>query len=388
MRNYLLLSWKLINQNKFFNVMFFMEMIFTFVMIFSVYNRYNEKRSSFDFVENCSELDRSIVMFVPESIDIKVENVIMELFNDIKNNKNYIGKAEIYGEPVTNENGDNGFLTVYDSYTANIFLPKLEEGRYPDNSENSEVLEVILVDNARNNSSLHVGQEIRLENGLSSKIRIVGRAMRENTNLLNRGTNLYSGDGLDLQIMFQNRNQVSMQFLSVKDGIGGNSRSFQLHYFDDDVSQDSINKIVEKFDEYFPTYSVNELKIQSRKILDSRIKNDLPVNIMFMIIFLSGLISVSILNMKKSEKKFKIFRMCGASLRECIFIYFLSYLIILCGAMFSFLTVMKGLYILDNTGRQYAYYIHTNIKLIIISGSIFLAVLATVPMYLKLRKSM
>lgn len=380
------LTFRLFRRNVLFVLLFLIEILLAFMLIFASYNRYTEKKDPLDFVNSHPELHRSIVAFVRRfSIDDE-QAMYDEPFRSLADTEGYIGEADIFFSE-WHEQGKGAQLLLYDPFTAEICFPALKAGRYPKATTEEDTVEVLSLDDGRGGgASTTIGSEIMPKEGAYKKLRVVGTASLAEAVLLNKGTSFYSGEGLDLTIMFTYRHNVDLHFLGVQDNLKGNSNAFHLFYFAPETPEEVIAKRVEELNEQFPAYSIKALSSQTEKILDERLKNDMPMNVTLGLLLLSGIFSMSVLNLFKSVRQFQVFRLVGASRQDCERIYFLSFVLLFATALLLFFLVMKGLYFLDHSGRQYVYYIRPALKWGLIGGSIVLSVLCSLPIVWVLRK--
>ncbi|WP_019133704.1 ABC transporter permease [Kallipyga massiliensis] len=391
MNKFLKMLRRMILQNKFFTFVLVAEACLTFFIITTSLNRYDENRDLLKYYRDRPILQTSIVRF--ENTDLQgKEN---DWKKSLKKLKAYQGKAEIFSTEIE-ENGELATLTVYDPMTAKIFMPHLSSGRYPSDSFTESGQVIALGSTAKGAQGNSLGEKIpfsmvwddqeREKPNFLDNMTIEGLAPYLETELLNDGQSFYSGEDFDLKIMFAQKDLYVKHFLGVDAHVKGNSMGFQLYYFDDTASPDLLKKLVDKGKETAPTYAISDLADKTQKIFSQRLINDLPFNLTVGLIFVSGLVSLAILNVKKLLPQFRVYRLCGASRRSCLVMYFGACALLLLFCVGLYILFMLLTYRYAKFGRSLAYVLRWNRVAFLVGLSFVLAALMTLPMALLLKK--
>ena len=366
----------------FFAFVLIIEVLLSFTLILGSYNRYMEKKDQVDMIEANPILEKSIISFVNSGNSKLIQEEFDTILDQLNQEDCFLSRAEIYTAFGFKDMSSQ--LIIYDNYTADIFFPDLVAGQYPQGTNSEGALEVIYLDSGKGGPS--IGSQFEVTDISEKKIVVVGISKLEDSLLLNRGSTFYAGINFDLNIMFQNRNQMDFNFLSKKEVLEGNSKHFQLYYFDHNTDEAKLNEIRNDLNQDNYSYTVSELMEESRKILNDRVKKDLPMNFTLLLILLSGILSISVLHLSKNSRNFHIFRLVGASKKDCIQAYFLSYLILFFLALAIFFLAMNLMYSFDHSGRQYVFRVKPALKKTLIVASILLSILCSLPVLWKLRK--
>lgn len=382
---------RMVLQNKFFTLILILEACLTFFFISYTLNRYAEYRDQIRYVEDRPILKTSLIRFENPVIKEVREDGWRDL---VKKVDGYQGKAEIFfaeidalGEPAT--------LTVYDPKTAEIFFPDLSKGERPKNFTD-QVGEVIAIGSkAKGAVSNSPGTRFSIDNiwtgkegysGFPGSLEVVAWAPYLDSQILNNGFIYSSGPMMGLASLFSPKDLYAKHYLGVDSRVKGNSTGFQLYYFDNRLLPKERDRLVKKGNETAPTISVMELVDRNEELLQERLTQDMPFNLTITIVFLSGLASLAVLNVKKLLPGFRVYRICGASRRTCLTMYFVacSILLILCVLIYA--VSMLALYRFSSSGHSLSYVLRGDRVLLFTVLSLLLAGLMTLVMGRLLRK--
>lgn len=382
---------RMVFQNKLFTMILIFEACLTFFTVSASLNRYGDDETYLNYYEARPILATSIVRFETVGLEKDQQESWMNL---VQETEGYKGRARIYSAEIM-AGDEAATLRVYDPMTAKIFFPTLLQGDYP-NSFSGELGEVISIGSSQRGAKADkIGEEIPFqlaneEQGpyphFPKRMKVKGIASYYDTELLRDGSSLFSGEDTDLKVIFSDKKTYGKHYLAVEPEVQDNSQAFQLYYFDDRLSPEKRDDLVEKGEEMAPTYAIAKLRKGTDDVLINRLNNDIPFNIVVALIFLSGLITTSILNVKKLLPQFQVYRLCGASRRTCLMMYFWASLLLFFFCIIIHIIHMYISFHLSNSVKGTIFLLRGQRIIFLIALSVVQAALMTVPMALFIKK--
>lgn len=224
----------------------------------------------------------------------------------------------------------NRTLKVYDEGLIHLFLKDSEAGLLK-NKAGEEVIPVVVFSNLMGESAFKEGQELDVgiltglkekEEPLKTKVRVV----RQVSFPFYFGFgNSYSGLTQPLSEFYNPILPGEEVFIAAKNPLTDRldpTEANVIFYFKEDAPQDLTSAFRERLNDQGKGSFLKEGLVAEEALIASRIRKDMPFIINFSIIALVGLFSVTFLNMKRFQKQFSIYYLCGCTKSYSFWIYF------------------------------------------------------------------
>lgn len=345
MRKLIRFAMLLLRRNRFFTILFAVEVLLCLIQTTTTVNQYRRTETE-EYIGSRPGMEYAIAFFSGE--EKITESGIPILLPAAKYLKEYRGVAVIHQieTKVLESAGKTKIIRIMTPETAKLFMPHARIGKDPELS-GSDILRVLAVSSIHSDGETDVGDMWKgsdINDQDTYTIEVTGSVEKDSVRILKSDKSYYAGDEITADVLFKPVHDVyGGEYLAICESVQSES-SFALLQFPDNASMLSA---VENLKQHGSVFRIPDLVQRSRGIQQMKIIRDLPYTLMWGFLIAVSMVSMSYLNMKKDRRRFAIARLCGASKEDCIFGYWLGLVIILFSVYLCYrtgITVLKYIY--------------------------------------------
>lgn len=353
---------RLIKKQRLLNIILMVEIALTLVLLSMINNRYKYNYQLVNLIDSAQILNSlNYVGKLPQLIETEKDIVIYkqnrreELEEYLINISEFQGISDIRDESLIDvPNNKYYYFTTYDSTTASKFKLKMKEGAwFTDVSCKDGIIPIVVVDTSENANVYKIGDliqgslfdydesyEIKVRDNQKYYFQVVGIVSPQMTYIFApHGQRNYTATYEKLI----SKLETDTQFFLCENFAESNSEvpsNFTI-FLDENASDERISKIKSGIDQIGYCDRIADMRKETISVLETKIRLDFPLFFSMLCISIIGIISISILNLKKQRKDFAIYSLCGCSAKKSLLIY-LEYLIFIMGSSFVlYIGIMK-----------------------------------------------
>ncbi|MBS4749859.1 hypothetical protein GMA11_06510 [Granulicatella sp. zg-ZJ] len=364
------LALTIFKQQKWLNLLICLELAFMFSLFNIVLNRTDNMFQN-EAVLTQSGLQKSI-NFAPISRhidDIGLRQRLVPQVERILEKYDFVEGVSTFEEVSVQTSKDTHGMLLYDALTVEKVYPILNTER--------DKLPVIAISNG--NKVYQVGDTIKAM--IDGKEKILTVVQSDDIAKLplfwSQGGRNYLGD---TTMIFQNIIQGRTILLGrISDELRGKVNPYEeniMVYIKPDTEMTKVRALQSELSQLGQADIVSDMIQKTQELNADKVKKDL-IN-MVVVVFASviGMFSVSVLNVYQQLRRFSIWHMCGATLKEIGIIYTLYMCLIGVLSILCFAGLMILGYVSDGRGHYYFYYINPS-HLVTMIGIVSIMVFVT-----------